>query len=150
MKENARILIVDDDETIRKTLRAILEEKGYKVDAVDTGRKAIKKTKTKFYNLALIDIRLPDMEGVKLLLRMKETTPKMRKIIITGYPSLKNAIEAVNKGADSYVIKPLNINEILTLIEKHLKKQREEQKFTEEKVAEFIETRVKQLEQEKF
>jgi len=138
---------VDDDESIRKVLKAILEEKGYRVDTADSGKKAIEKTEKAFYNLALIDIRLPDIEGVKLLSKIKETTPKMRKVIITGYPSLQNAVEAVNKGADAYIIKPLNIDEVLALIEEQLKKQREEEKFSEEKVAEFIETRIKQLEE---
>ena len=138
---------MDDDESIRKVLKAILEEKGYWVDTADSGKKAIEKTEKAFYNLALIDIRLPDIEGVKLLSKIKETTPKMRKIIITGYPSLQNAVEAVNKGADAYIIKPLNIDEVLALIEKQLRKQREEEKFSEEKVAEFIETRIKQLEE---
>ncbi len=140
-------MIVDDDESIRKVLKAILEEKGYRVDTADSGKKAIEKTEKAFYNLALIDIRLPDIEGVKLLSKIKETTPKMRKVIITGYPSLQNAVEAVNKGADAYIIKPLNIDEVLALIEEQLKKQREEEKFSEEKVAEFIETRIKQLEE---
>jgi len=56
-----------------------------------------------FYKLALVDIRLPDMDGVELLTGMKQTTPKMVKIIITGYPSLENAVEAVNRGADGYI-----------------------------------------------
>ena len=140
-------MIVDDDESIRKVLKAILEEKGYRVDTADSGKKAIEKTEKAFYNLALIDIRLPDIEGVKLLSKIKETTPKMRKVIITGYPSLQNAVEAVNKGADAYIIKPLNMDKTLATIEEQLKKQREEEKFSEEKVAEFIETRIKQLEE---
>jgi len=118
------------------------------VDTVDTGTKAIRKSKSRYYNLALIDIRLPDMEGTRLLSQMRETTPKMAKIIITGYPSLQNAVEALNKGADAYVIKPLNMDKVLATIEDHLERQRSAQKFTQEKVTEFIETRVKQLEHE--
>ncbi|MGB9853769.1 MAG: response regulator, partial [Candidatus Bathyarchaeales archaeon] len=95
MVENARILIIDDDENIRKALAAILEEEGYTVDTAETAKQAIEKTEKKVYNLALIDIRLPDMEGIELLTKMKDTTPKMRKIIVTGYPTLHNAIEAV-------------------------------------------------------
>ena len=146
MAEHARILVVDDDESIRKTLRAILEEKGYVVDTAENGKEAIEKSKTKFYNLALVDIRLPDLEGTKLLAAIHETTPKMVKIIITGYPSLQNAIEAVNKGADAYVIKPFNMESVLNTIKEHLKKQQEAKKYSEEKVTEFIETRVRELE----
>jgi len=146
MAESARILVVDDDESIRKTLAAILEDKGYIVDTAENGREAIEKSNSKFYNLALIDIRLPDMEGTKLLTAMKETTPKMVKIIITGYPSLQNAIGAVNEGADSYIVKPLNVDSVLNTIKGHLRKQQEEKKYSQEKVAEFIETRARELE----
>jgi len=146
MGETARILVVDDDESIRKTLATILEEEGYVVDTAENGKEAIKKSNAKFYNLALIDIRLPDIEGTKLLTALKETSPPMVKIIITGYPSLQNAVEAVNKGADAYILKPFNIDNVLNIVREHLEKQREAKKYSEEKVTEFIETRVKELE----
>ena len=149
MGENARILIVDDDEYIRKVLTTILEDEGYSVESAGTAKKAIERTRRKFYNLALIDIRLPDMEGIELLAKMRDTTPKMRKIIITGYPTLQNAIEAVNKGADAYVLKPFDMEEVLKTIREGLRKQQEEKKYSQQKVAEFIETRVKELEVEK-
>jgi len=149
MGELARILVVDDDESIRKVLATILEEEGYAVDTAENGKEAIKKSNEKLYNLALIDIRLPDIEGIELLTRMKPTTPKMRKIIITGYPSLQNAVEALNKGADAYIMKPFDMEKILLTIKEQLKKQNEEKKYSQEKVTEFIETRVKELEEEK-
>ena len=149
MGETARILIVDDDENIRKVLTTILEDEGYIIESVGTAKKAIAKTGKKFYNLALIDVRLPDMEGIELLTRMKDTTPKMRKIIITGYPTLQNAVEAVNKGADAYIIKPFDMKKTLRTIREELMKQEEEKRYSQQKVAEFIETRVKELEVEK-
>ncbi len=149
MVENARILVVDDDENIRKVLTMIMEDEGYAVDTAETAKKAIEKTRKNFYNLALIDIRLPDMEGIELLTKMKDTTPKMRKIIITGYPTLQNAIEAVNRGADAYILKPFDVNKVLATIKEQLRKQEEERHYSQEKVAEFIETRVKELEVEK-
>ncbi|MEM2443373.1 MAG: response regulator [Candidatus Bathyarchaeia archaeon] len=142
------ILIVDDDESIRRTLAMILEERGYTVDTAESGREAIQKSMENFYNLALIDIKLPDMKGTSLLTEMKDTVPKMIKIIMTGYPTLENAIEAVNKGADGYIIKPINVDELLRKIEEHLERQRKERKYSEEKVAEFIESRIRELEQE--
>ncbi|HDI07730.1 MAG TPA: response regulator [Candidatus Bathyarchaeota archaeon] len=144
--EKPRILVVDDDASIRRVLKAILEEKGYVVDTASNGKEAVKKCKNRFYNLALVDIRLPDIEGTKLLDKLAVNVPKMRKVIITGYPSLQNAVEAVNKGADAYIIKPLNMDKTLATIEEQLKKQREEEKMTEEKLVEFIETRIKKLE----
>jgi len=147
--KRARILVVDDDESIRRTITSILEEKGYTVDTAENGKEAIRKSKTKFYNLALIDIRLPDMEGTKLLTAMKETTPKMVKIIVTGYPSLHNAVEAVNSGADAYVLKPFNVEKTLKTIEEQLEKQKGARTYSEQKISEFIETRVKELEEQK-
>ncbi|GAI11968.1 unnamed protein product, partial [marine sediment metagenome] len=84
-------MVVDDDKSVRKVLTTILEDEGYSVELVGTAKKAIERTRRRFYNLALIDIRLPDMEGIELLTKMKDTKPKMRKIIITGYPTLQNA-----------------------------------------------------------
>jgi len=128
----------------------ILEEEGYAVDTAKNGREAIKKSKAKFYNLALIDFRLTDMEGTELLTKVKDTVPKMRKIIITGYPSLQSAVEAVNKGANAYIFKPFDMDKVLETIRDQLRKQREEKRYTQEKVGEFIETRVKELEEEKI
>ncbi|MCJ7470859.1 response regulator [Candidatus Bathyarchaeota archaeon] len=146
MGENARILIVDDDENIRKVLVAILEDEGYTVESVGTARKAIEATKRKFYNVALIDIRLPDMDGTDLLLRIRDTVPRIRKIIITGYPTLQNAIDAVNRRADAYIMKPFDVEKVLRTIKEQLQKQEEEKRYSQEKVAEFIETRVHELE----
>jgi len=148
MTEQARILVIDDEESIRKSLAAVLEEKGYLVDTAENGKEAIEKSKTRPYNLALVDIRLPDMDGVQLLTAIKETIPKTIKIIITGYPSLENAIEAVNKGADAYIIKPFDMNKLIDMIKEHLKKQQEARKYSEKKVAEFIETRARELEKQ--
>jgi len=149
MGETTRILIVDDDENIRKVLTTILEDEGYDVESVDTAKKAIERTRRKFYNLALIDIRLPDMEGIELLTKMKNTTPKIRKIIITGYPTLQNAVEAVNRGADAYIMKPFDMEKVLEAMKDQLKKQQNEKRYSQEKVAEFIETRVRELDIEK-
>jgi two-component system response regulator AtoC len=145
MKKKARILVIDDDDNIRKVLASILEEKGYEADVAKNGEEAIEKSRKSFYNLALIDIRLPDMKGTELLTRLKQTTPKMVKIILTGYPSMDNAIDAVDKGADGYLIKPVNMDVLHEKIAKHLRDQRKAKKYSEAKVAQFIETRVKQL-----
>jgi len=90
------------------------------------------------------------MEGTQLLTDMKETTPKMVKIIVTGFPALKNAIEAVNNGADAYVLKPPNMSELLKTLEEHLLKQKEEKKTSEEKVADFVQMRIQELEKQEI
>jgi DNA-binding NtrC family response regulator len=145
LSKGARILVVDDDEGIRKTLTAILEDEGYLAEAVECGQDAIKKSNTRFYNLALIDVRLLDMEGTELLTKMKETVPRMRKIIITGYPTVQNAIEAVNKSADAYLLKPFDMGKVLFVVKDQLRKQEEEGKFSQERVTAFIETRAREI-----
>ena len=145
----ARILIIDDDASVRKVIAMALEDEGYSVDTAENGSEAIQKCNANFYNVALIDIRLPDMEGTKLLREMKDTTPKMIKIIVTGYPGLQNAVEAINRGADGYIVKPFKMDDLLKTVKEHLKKQEEAKKDGEEKVREFIETRAKELERKK-
>ncbi len=145
MGKHARIIVVDDDESIRKTLAAILEDEGYLVDTAESGKEAILKTNANFYNLALIDVRLLDMEGTELLIRIKDTVPRMRKIIITGYPTVHNAIDAVNRNADAYLLKPFDVGKVLFVIREQLKQQEEEMEFSQEKVTEFIETQVREL-----
>jgi len=144
--ENARIIIIDDDESIRQVLKTILEEEGYTVDTADTGKEAVLKTNEKAYNLALIDMRLPDIEGIDLILKIKDTTPRMRKIIVTGYPTIQNAMEAVNRQADAFILKPFDVERVLQTIREQLMKQDEEKQFSQEKVTAFIETRAKELE----
>jgi len=149
MTDPAKILVIDDDASVRKILAMALEDDGYIVDTAENGGEAIRKSNANFYNLALIDIRLPDMEGSRLLKEMKDTVPKMAKIIVTGYPGLQNAVEAVNKGADGYIVKPFKMEDLLKTVREHLKKQEEAKKYGEEKIKEFIETRATELERKK-
>jgi len=150
MNDLARILVVDDEESIRRTTSITLERAGYLVDTAENGKKAIEKCERNFYNLALLDIRLPDMEGTELLTALKDTTPGMVKIILTGFPGLENAITAINKGVDAYLIKPVNTNELLRVIKETLQKQREEEQFTQKKLEKFVETRLKVLQAEEL
>jgi len=145
-EEKKSILIVEDDKAILKSLKDILQSEGYSVDTAENGREAIQKSKEKFFNMALLDIKLPDMDGTKLLTLMHEDLPKMVKIMVTGYPSLENAVEALNLGADAYVMKPIKPDKLLALIKEKLEKQREAEKMTEGKVTKWIKTRARKLE----
>jgi len=126
-------------------LKAILELKGYKIDTAKTGQEAIEKSKANFYNLALLDIKLPDMEGTDLLVKMHGSEPKMMKVMLTGFPSLENAVRALNLGADAYLMKPINPKELLKVIEEKLREQWEAEVMGEEKVRDWIETRLRKL-----
>jgi len=149
LSETVRILVVDDDVGLRRVLKTVLEEEGYIVDVAGSGEDAIKKSNIAYYNVAFIDIRLPDMMGTRLLTELRETTPRMIKIVITGFPSVENAIKAVNQRADAYILKPFNIEKILKIVKEHLEKQREDMEFNSEKVAEFIEGRAKRWQLER-
>jgi DNA-binding NtrC family response regulator len=144
-KNKASILIVEDEVNIREALSDILQQNGYNVDTAGNGQEAIQKSKTKFFNLALLDIKLPDMEGTKLLTGLHEALPKMVKIMVTGYPTMGNAIESLNQGADAYVIKTFKPEELLALIKSKLEKQSQAQELTEEKVDKWVETKIRRL-----
>jgi DNA-binding NtrC family response regulator len=149
MGEGARILVIDDEEGIRRVLAEVLEIEGYSVDTAGTGMEGIKKSTTNSYNLALIDVRLPDMEGTDLLTAMNETTPRMIKIILTGFPSLDNTIDSVNRGADAFIVKPVNVDTLLKTIKEHLEKQEKSMRFDEKNFADFVKSRFKEWEDNK-
>ena len=123
---NESILVVDDDAEVRKTLSSILSNEGYSVETVENGKLAIRISEKSRFDMALIDIKLPDMEGTELLHRLKEKQPHMVKIIITGFPTLENAMETVNEGAAGYILKPFDVEKLLEMIRKHLKRETDE------------------------
>ena len=144
------LLIVDDDEAICKTLSAILKSEGYLTTTATTAIEAIEKTKNNFFNVALLDIKLPDMEGTKLLAQLQATTPETIKIMITGYPSLKNAIEALNLGADSYIMKPIDPAELLETIKNKLETQQQGEKVTKEKLIKWVQMQTRKRQSTDF
>ena len=141
MRTMPNILLVDDDEALRNLLSNILQRAGYSVKGFENGKEAVEASYEEFFNLALIDIHLPDMQGLELLTKLRKTEPEMIKIIITGQASLDTAIEATNKGADGYVVKPFEPKKLLEMIKLKLSKQRQKVAFDEKKVAEYIESR---------
>jgi PAS domain S-box-containing protein len=123
MDKKKSILIVDDDKGTCRTLSLIFNKKGYEVVTVGTGHDALEKAKGRFFNLALLDIKLPDIEGIELLVPLKKIHPDMETMMITAYSSVETVIKALNKGASAYITKPLNIDEILIKIRNTLEKQ---------------------------
>lgn len=146
--KKASILIVDDDESICRTMGLILENEGYRTDSAFSGTEALEKLGKTFYNAALLDIRLPDVEGPKLLKKFNARSPQTITIMVTGYPQLENAIEALNEGADAYFVKPVNPDELINVLKKKLEQQKEDENTTEESITRFLEARTKLLLQE--
>ena len=118
------ILIIDDDPNARKTLGQILKAKGFEIEEAGAGAEAIAACGAKFFNLALIDVRLPDISGLEVLKAVRGINEDTIAIMMTGYASLDSSIEAMNKGAFSYITKPVNMDQALIVIEKALEKQR--------------------------
>lgn len=145
LPKQAKILVIDDDFSIREVLSMLLEEEGYIVDTAEDGKEAVEKSNNNFYNLAIIDYRLPDIEGTVLLKKLKNTTPKMIKVMLTGYPSTKNAIDAVNNNAHAFLQKPVETRVLLAKIAELLKMQQEDATYSEERVAEFIRNKMTEL-----
>jgi DNA-binding response OmpR family regulator len=121
METSRIILIVDDDKSILRTFTRILQKQGYKIDTAETGKEATEKADKNHYDLALVDIRLPDMDGTELLAKMKTQLQNTIKIMITGFPSIESGVKALDEGADAYLVKPVKPEELLMLIKEKLK-----------------------------
>ena len=124
-----KILIIDDDKSILRTFSRILQKNGYEIDVAETGKEAMEKSTNRLYDLTLIDIRLPDIEGTELLAKMQKMMPRAVKIMITGFPSLETGVKALDEGADAYLVKPVKPEELLTLIEEKFKNKQEKKRL---------------------
>jgi len=133
----ADILIVDDDPDILSTLREILELNGYTVVTSADAAGAIEKVKETPFLIALLDIKLPDMEGTELLVEIRKIRPATKCIMVTGFASLDNAVLSLNSGAAAFVMKPVNPGELLNTIREKIREIEAENEITEEKVTEW-------------
>ena len=145
MNNNDTILVVDDDQAVRVSVVEILENEGYVVDIAINGQEAINKIRNFLFNLVILDVRLPDISGIQLLSQINECSPRMKKIVLTGFPDTETAITSVNEKADAYLVKPFNPEELVKIISINLEKQKKELNYTQEKVLEYIKNRVKEL-----
>jgi DNA-binding NtrC family response regulator len=112
-----RILIVDDDTGMTETLSDILSDMGYNTAVADDGYRAIEIISKDSFDIALIDIKMPGINGVETFKRIKQISPKTKVIMITAYSASNLTDEALNEGAYSLLSKPLNINKFISLVE---------------------------------
>jgi DNA-binding response OmpR family regulator len=122
------------------TFKDLLEPRGYTVDTADTGKRALEMVRTTTYDLAVVDVRLPDIEGIEVLRRMRPNSRNMKKIILTGYPNLENAIESITQGVDAYLLKPIEPAEFLKIVEGKLKDKEKEDAYVENAVRQRMRT----------
>lgn len=117
-----KILIVDDEQVVLETLLHSLGRKGYKVETAASGQEALEKAKKSRFDVALLDIKLPDIDGIQTLKELKKINPEIEAIMITGYGSINTVIDSMREGAYDYVEKPVSSDRIAVLIEKALEK----------------------------
>ena len=118
MTEKAKILVVDDEVNLLKTLSDILSRNGYEVAVAKDGPSALSLIEKNGFDVALLDIRMPHMDGVELLGRIKARHPDMEVIIMTAYGTIETAIRSIKLGAYAYILKPLDIDDVLVNLKK--------------------------------
>jgi DNA-binding response OmpR family regulator len=119
VEEKKRILVVDDDTSILRSFRRILEKAGYSVETVETGKEALRYLSRTKFDLCIVDIKLPDMDGTELLLEMAES-PETVRIVITGFSSEQVGIKAADYGADDFLVKPVRAEELVAVVNQRL------------------------------
>ena len=115
-----RILIVEDEGTLRESLKRVLSREGYVVDAVDSSESALAVIGQKAFDLVVTDIILPGISGMELLKKCRQKNSTLIVIIITAYATIESAIEAIRAGAFEYLVKPIIHEELKAAIEKAL------------------------------
>jgi two-component system response regulator AtoC len=118
MEKSVNILVVDDEEIVRDSLSSWLEEDGYSVEAVESGKKALERIPEKEWDLMLVDLKMPGMDGIQLMDEVRKTNPDMLIIIMTAYATVDTAVKAMKKGAYDYFVKPFNPDDISLTIRK--------------------------------
>lgn len=122
MKQECKnVLVVDDDKAILRTFTRILQRAGYVTETAENGKEALEKIQAQSYDIALIDVILKDSNGLDLLPKIEEVSPRTVKIIITGSDTEEKREEACRNGADAYLTKPVNPEVLLTVFEEKLK-----------------------------
>ena len=112
----SKILVIDDERSIRNTLKDILEYEKYEVDLAEDGSKAIEKVKAAEFDIILCDIKMPGMDGIEVLAQLNELTPDTPVVMISGHGNIDTAVESIKKGAFDFIEKPLDLNRLLITI----------------------------------
>ena len=117
------ILVVDDELLIRDLLYDFFSGQGWQISVAENGEKALDILHDKSIDLVLTDIKMPEMDGLTLTSRMKEKFPSIPVVVMTGYPSVDTAIQAIRSKVADYIVKPFNINQLYKVIEEQLKEK---------------------------
>ncbi len=118
MESQIHVLVVDDELIVRESMANWLREDGYRVDTVDSGTAALQKIKSNHYDLAIVDIKMPGMDGIELLKRVKGMTPEIQVLMMTAYASVDTAVAAMKEGAYDYIVKPFDPENVSQVIQR--------------------------------
>jgi two-component system NtrC family response regulator len=121
--KSIRILVIDDESVICDACELVLSEKGHSVDRRVTGKTGLQAIEQGDYDVILLDMKLPDIDGMEILQTVCEKVPLPRVIVITGYAIMSNAVQAMKLGAVDYLSKPFTDDELISAIEKAFSKQ---------------------------
>ena len=124
IKKKAKVLVVDDEAVIRDSLRDWLSDVGHQVLTAENGYQALEIIEKEKPGIAIVDLVMPGMDGIELLKRAKQISPNTEVIIITAYGSIKQAVEALKAGAEDYVVKPFDVEELKIIVAQGLEKKK--------------------------
>jgi len=126
--ERPRILVVDDEKIICELIERTLKRNNYDIEIARNGKTAIEKTKESVFDILITDVRMPKINGMEVLREIKKVNPFIEVIVITGYPTVELAVEAIKIGAYDFITKPFDINKVQLMVNKCLEKQRSDKK----------------------
>ncbi len=115
-----KVLVIDDEDIVLKSCHRVLTPEGYDVKTAKTGEDGLKMLEKKPFNIALVDIKMPDMDGIEVLRRIKGKWPQTQVIIITGYSTIATAVSTLKLGAYDYIEKPFTPDDILSVVKEAL------------------------------
>lgn len=118
-----RILIIDDERSIRNTLKDILEFEGYQIDLAENGKQGLEKANATTYDLIFSDIKMPEMDGIEVLSALHETVAETPVVMISGHGNIETAVECIKKGAFDFIEKPIDLNRLLITVKNALDKK---------------------------
>jgi DNA-binding NtrC family response regulator len=122
--EKPRVLIIDDEEIIRISCLRSLKPEGYEVKVVPSGIEGLKAIEKESFDLVLTDLKMPDIDGIEVLKRIKEGWPDTEIVVITGYGTVSSAVQAMKFGAFDYLEKPFTPDQLLLVVSRALEKKR--------------------------
>ena len=125
MSEKAKVLIVDDQISVIESFKEILKIKDYEVTGFESGHDAIASITKDKYDIAFVDLRMPEMDGIEVLKGIKEKDKNIEVIIVTAYASEESFANAITLGAMEYLRKPFLMGEVYALADRALRKRRE-------------------------